>query len=91
MITFAAEVTEETIPHIIEEAARWGLNVTDDLDGILDDPILSGPHFAVLNFDVPLIGSITSSFTTMWHKDFVPNYRIVGEIQGPCFRQVKKI
>jgi hypothetical protein len=91
IFTFAAKVTEENIPHIIEEAARWNLNVTDDLDGILEDPSLTGDHYAILSFNQTLIGPAEPTFFTMWHKDFLFNYRTVGEIQGPCFRQVQKI
>lgn len=91
MIYFAAQVTEETIPHIIEELARWDLNVEDDLDGILDDPTLPGDHYGIMTYRMinPKRSEVT--FYTMWYKDFARNFRFVGEIQGPCFRQVQKI
>lgn len=91
IITFAAQITDETTSHIIEEAARWELNVTDDLDGVLDDPTLPGDHYAILSFDSTLSAPISAKFTTMWYKDFAENFRFVGDLQGPCFRQVQKI
>lgn len=91
-ITFASRITEETIPHIIEEAARWELNVTDDLDGVLDDPTLSGDHYAILSFRRVGVIRQAATFTTMWGPDFSKTWKYIGEEQGPAaFRQVQKI
>jgi hypothetical protein len=78
--TWTATITKETIPAIVEEAAKWNLNV-DYLDGVLEEAEDFNIQrvYAVLSCNLEFGHAV---FTEHWDLDFDKTWHRTGETEG---------
>lgn len=77
--TYAVLITEENIPTIVKDAAKWKLNV-DYLDASLEEAEEFGVTvYAILSVNYELR---YATFTEMWNVDFENSWRFTGGTHG---------
>jgi hypothetical protein len=78
--TYALEVTEDTIPYLIENAAKWQLNVDGEVQGAMEEAAEFGTTcYALLSVNY---SHRHATFTTMWKEDFGTTWRPDGATHG---------
>lgn len=79
--TYAALVTDETVDHIIADAAKWFLNV-DHLKSEYKDEYA---EFGVKIYAILSVNYETrqATFTTMWEESFNDTWQVMDWYHGP--------
>jgi len=85
--TYATQITKESIPHILEDVAKWGLQGADDLDGAMEEAANYGTtSIAILSVNSE---SRHATFTTMWETDFNKTWFYDGATHGEFWKRIQ--
>ena len=79
IVTYAAKITKEIIPNLIEDAALFGLNVDYIEDNMAEDADFGEDCYAILSHNTSLK---QATFTEMWGTDFFNNWHFTGGHYG---------
>jgi hypothetical protein len=90
LTTLGCPVNEETIPALIEYAAQFNLNVTDDLDNVELFYTLTGESpFAVMSIDEQY--GLGATFTVIGSDGFHAAWEVQVTAKYGPFYQIKEI
>lgn len=89
---YGTPITEENIPAMIEFMAQFDLNISDDVDDIIEYYAYTGETpFAVMQLTSSGSRRISATFTIIGSETFHPHWNVlVAEKYGP-FYQIEKI